>query len=99
MSPGSSAQRESPTDELFRDLPESIRVVRVDRVRLHAVQRVRRIVHRGNLAILEVETAATLELGRGGGEHRRRGAGFHRLELQRGISLLQELVVFGLEMA
>ena len=41
------------------------------------IERVRRVIDCGDVAILEVATAAALELGGGGREHRCRGAGFH----------------------
>src|SRR5437879_6107855 len=53
------AQREALAHQLLRDLPQTLGVLLVERVRLDAVEGVDSVVHRGHVTVLEIETAAT----------------------------------------
>ena len=59
------AQGEGLAHHLLRDLPQTLGVLEIERVRLDAVESIGRIVHCRDVAILEVESPAPLELGRG----------------------------------
>src|SRR5262249_2550501 len=85
--------------QLLRDLPQALGVLRVESVRLDAVERVRCVVHRGDVAVLEIEAAASLELRRGRGEHRGRGPGLDGLELHPAVTSLEELKVLRLQVS
>src|SRR5437763_15944812 len=54
------AQREALAHQLLRDLPQTLGVLWVERVRLDAVEGVGSVVHRGHVTVLEIETAASL---------------------------------------
>src|SRR6185369_12244274 len=94
---GLRAQREALSHELLRDLPETVRVARIERVRLDPVERIGSVVHRRDVTVLEVEPAPPLELGRGRGEHRRRRPGLDRLDLHPAGASLEELPVLALQ--
>src|SRR5207253_5389908 len=93
------AQREALAHQLLRDLPQTLGVLWVERVRLDAVEGVGSVVHRGHVTVLEIETAAPLELRRGDGEHRGRGPGLDGLELHPAGACLQELPVLRLQVS
>src|SRR5207245_947016 len=76
------AQREALAHQLLRDLPQTLGVLWVERVRLDAVEGVGSVVHRGHVTVLEIETAAPLALRRGGGEQRGRAPGLDALALR-----------------
>src|SRR3989475_1778788 len=93
------AQREAPAHQVLRDVPQKLGVLRVQGVRLDAVEGVRSVVHRGDVTVLEIETAAPLELRRGSGEHRGRGSGLDGLELHPAGASLEELHVLRLQVS
>src|SRR5439155_25507451 len=93
------AQREALAHQVLRDLPQKLGVLWVQGVRLDAVEGVGGVVHRGDVTVLEIETAAPLELRGGRGEHRGRGPGLDGLELHPAGASLEELQVLRLQVS
>src|SRR5947208_1739504 len=56
------AQREALAHQLLRDLPQTLGVLRVERIRLDAVEGVGSVVHCGHVTVPEVETAPPLDM-------------------------------------
>src|SRR5262249_15339771 len=73
-------QRKALAHQRLRDLPQTLRVPWVERVGLDAVQGAGSVVHRGDVTVLEIETATPVELRRGRGEHRGCRPGLDGLE-------------------
>src|SRR5262249_56621695 len=91
------SEGEALSDQLLRELPEALGVARVEGVGLDPIERIGRVVDRGDMAVLEINAAPPVELRCGRRKHRRRRTGFHVLELHAATARAEELVVLRLQ--